>query len=202
MKHFGMIYRGFNMRLIEIRPACFFVAVAMACFCVAANANDIENCRWKDGRAMSAKDCDLFRKLKAEDDAKAAAYRQREAARLDVERHRVEQRKNDAAANVAKESDRAAQLRREHDEEKAQNAKLRDVAMKAQADEREARRRKCGKDFEALRIGMTLDRYEECTEAVDHVTQTVSQSGVTEVYRSTFYLIQARDGRIVSFTRR
>lgn len=76
------------------------------------------------------------------------------------------------------------------------------AAMKTQADEREARRRKCGKDFEALRIGMTLDRYEECTEAVDHVTQTVSQSGVTEVYRSTFYLIQARDGRIVSFTRR
>lgn len=76
------------------------------------------------------------------------------------------------------------------------------AAMQAQAEEREARRRKCGKDFEALRIGMTLDRYEECTEALDHVTQTVTQAGTTETYRSTFYLIQARDGRIVSYTRR
>lgn len=76
------------------------------------------------------------------------------------------------------------------------------AAHKMQDEERAARQRKCGKDFEALRIGMALDRYEECTEAVDYVTEKVSSAGAVEVYRGMFYYIEARDGRIVAFMRK
>lgn len=65
-----------------------------------------------------------------------------------------------------------------------------------------AKKQKCGKDFMALRVGMTLDRFEECHEALSYVTETVGKGGTVETYRSTFYLINANDGRIVSYTKR
>lgn len=76
-----------------------------------------------------------------------------------------------------------------------------EAALQIQRDEQAARKRKCGKDFEALRIGMTLDRYEECTEALAYVTETVSKTGVVKTYRSTFYLIHSADGKIVAYSR-
>ena len=65
-----------------------------------------------------------------------------------------------------------------------------------------ARQKKCGKDFRALRIGMSLERFEECHEALSYVTETVGKGGAVETYRATFYWIHAQDGRIVSYTRR
>lgn len=76
-----------------------------------------------------------------------------------------------------------------------------EAALQKQRDEQAARKRKCGKDFEALRIGMSLDRYEECTEALDYVTETVTKTGIVKTYRSTFYLIQSAGGKIISYTR-
>lgn len=60
----------------------------------------------------------------------------------------------------------------------------------------------CGKDYGELRVGMSLKRFEQCNEALIQETETVTKSGRTEVYRSTFYWIQARNGKIVSYTRR
>lgn len=71
-----------------------------------------------------------------------------------------------------------------------------------QREENAAQKRKCGKDFMALRVGMTLDRFEECHEALAYVTETVGKNGTVETYRSTFYLIDARGGKIVSYTKR
>lgn len=69
--------------------------------------------------------------------------------------------------------------------------------------EREAeQRRQCGADFGKLRIGMTLDRYEECTESLDLVSEKVTSAGTAELYRGMFYFIEARDGKIVGFKRR
>lgn len=70
-----------------------------------------------------------------------------------------------------------------------------------QRDEEAVVKKKCGKDFGKLRVGMTLDRYEECTEPVDFITETVSKSGVVETYRGMFWLIQVQNGKIVSYTR-
>lgn len=65
-----------------------------------------------------------------------------------------------------------------------------------------AMKRKCGKDYEQLRVGMTLDRFEECNGATSYVTETVGKGGVVETWQSTFYWIHVQSGRIVGYTRR
>jgi hypothetical protein len=65
-----------------------------------------------------------------------------------------------------------------------------------------AREKACGKDYRALRVGMTLARFEQCYEALSYETETVTKAGTTEIYHSTFYWIQARGGKIVGYTRR
>lgn len=71
-----------------------------------------------------------------------------------------------------------------------------------QREEDAAKKSKCGKDFMALRVGMTLDRFEECHEALSYVTETTDKNGLIETYRSTFYIIHFAKGRVVSYTRR
>lgn len=71
----------------------------------------------------------------------------------------------------------------------------------ADADE-VAKEKACGKDHGELRVGMSLKRFELCNEALIHETDTVSKGGREEIYRSTFYLIRAQNGRITSYTRR
>lgn len=69
--------------------------------------------------------------------------------------------------------------------------------------EDDARKKKaCGKDYGALRIGMTRTRVQQCYEALSFETETVTAAGTTEIWRSTFQWIQVRDGRVVGFTRR
>lgn len=65
-----------------------------------------------------------------------------------------------------------------------------------------AQARRCGKDFNAIRVGMNLKRFEQCSEALAYVTETVVGGVRVETWRSTIYFIHARDGRIIGYTRR
>lgn len=76
------------------------------------------------------------------------------------------------------------------------------TVQQVEREEEAAQKKKCGKDFGKLRVGMTLERYEECTDGVIFMTETVSKGAVVETYRSTFYYIHATNGRIVAYTRR
>lgn len=76
------------------------------------------------------------------------------------------------------------------------------TVQQVEREELAAKRKLCGKDFQAMRIGMTLARFEECTDGLVFETETVSKGGSVEIYRSTFHFIHAKDGRIVSYTRR
>lgn len=96
---------------------------------------------------------------------------------------------------------RAQQLEREYKEEQAVLNKRQQESFQEDAREESAQKRKCGKDYMTLRIGMKIQRVEECLGAV-YVTETTSKSGVTETYRTTFDLVQVKDGRVVSYTRR
>lgn len=73
-----------------------------------------------------------------------------------------------------------------------------------QIDREEAavQKKQCRKDYQALRIGMTLDRFEQCTDGLVYITDTVVKGAVVESYRSTFYFIYAKNGRIIAYTRR
>lgn len=60
----------------------------------------------------------------------------------------------------------------------------------------------CGKDHGALRVGMTIKRFEQCNEALTLEGETVTAAGVTQIYASTFHMIRARDGKIISYSSR
>lgn len=65
-----------------------------------------------------------------------------------------------------------------------------------------ALKRKCGKDAGQLRVGMTLERFEDCNGTASFVTDTVGKGGVVETWRATFYWLHVQNGRIVGYTRR
>lgn len=70
-----------------------------------------------------------------------------------------------------------------------------------QREEADAKKRKCGKDYMAIRIGMSIDRLEECNGAA-YVTETVSKGGVVETYRTVFDWVYVQNGRVVGYTKR
>lgn len=62
-------------------------------------------------------------------------------------------------------------------------------------------KRKCGKDYMTLRIGMTIERLEDCYGA-SYVTETVSKGGVVETYRTIFDWVYVQNGRVTGYTKR
>lgn len=77
------------------------------------------------------------------------------------------------------------------------------TAVPCKTDPFEAGKEKaCGKDYGELRVGMTIKRVEQCLEALSYETETVSASGRVDIYSSTFYVIRAQNGRVISYTRR
>lgn len=68
-------------------------------------------------------------------------------------------------------------------------------------DEESAQKRKCGKDYQRLRIGMKLTRLEDCVGAT-YETETVTEKGRVETYRTTFDWVHVKNGVVIGFTKR
>ena len=174
------------------------LAVALISSSAWASGEDLGNCLTRDGVRIEQNVCEILRKEKSVEDA----HQKRQAEYLDQSRHQQAERDAEKAKKQAivdaEDRKRVAELARQE----AENKRYRDQVARDEAKEESAKKRKCGKDFMALRVGMALDRFEECHEALSHVTDTVSKDGKVETYRSTFYLINAKDGRIVSYTKR
>lgn len=60
---------------------------------------------------------------------------------------------------------------------------------------------KCGKDYQRLRVGMKLSRLEDCVGAT-YETETVTEKGRIETYRTTFDWVHVKNGVVVGFTKR
>jgi hypothetical protein len=105
------------------------------------------------------------------------------------------------ACNAFAEETRAQQLEREFAEEQAALDIRQQAALKEQDKEEAAQKRKCGKDYGVLRIGMSIDRLQDCMGAV-YVTKTVRKDGVIETYRTMFDLVNVKDGKVISYTER
>lgn len=99
------------------------------------------------------------------------------------------------------EETRTQQLEREFAEEQAVLKKRQVAALKEQDQEEAAQKRKCGKDFGAIRVGMAIARLQECTGAA-YVTETVSKDGVVETYQTQFDIVDVKNGKVVSYTKR
>lgn len=171
-------------------------------FLSSALADSGQDCRWDDGRPMSKIDCDDLMATKSGDAADREKGRRltEDAHRLAAEREAA--RKADREAAQARAQEQAAIWRADHDRQEAESKAYREKMEREEARDQAAKKGKCGKDFMGIRVGMTLDRFELCHEAISFVTETTDKSGLIETYRSTFYFINARDGKIVSYTRR
>jgi len=160
--------------------------------------DDIENCRWRTGEPMTQKVCDQFR-AEAERDRQVA-----EQQRQSLEQQNQARAEREAQKQAEKErAEQDAKVRRaEMAQEEERNRRYREELAREEEREEAAMKRKCGKDYGQLRTGMTLDRYKECNGAPAYVTDTVGADGRIETWRSTFYWIRVKNGRIVSYTRR
>lgn len=184
------------MKKIAVLLICAAAAVGLA------QAHDLLNCRWKDGREMSQRDCDLFRRLAAED----AAAEQRARAHAEASRQRAEEdervRAEKKAAAKAQEDQRTAERQAKMAADEAEGKALRTRLDREDTAREAAVRKVCGKDYGSLRVGMALARYRQCNEDPSYVTQTVTQGRVMQTWRGTFNWLHIVDGVIVGYTER
>jgi hypothetical protein len=201
----------------------FFVLVTGSAF---ASGEDLVNCLHNNGNAMNPLDCELQRKIAAEDKAKEDVYqKQRDADEAASKRRRADY---DSGANLEtchwntgteigekfceklrkdqQEKERDAQHVRETAEAEIKRQKESDAIGRAfqleQARELAAQKRKCGKDYRTIRIGMTIERLDECTAGASYVNETVTQDGVIETYRTRSSYVNVKNGKIISYTMR
>lgn len=102
----------------------------------------------------------------------------------------------------ASAEDRAAekQLQREA-EQKAQNEAY-DKAEAAQALRQAATRKACGKDYMAPRIGMPIKRALQCLGEFRMISQVNRKDGILSTYVNEDAMLQAIDGKLVSWVER
>lgn len=189
----------------------FAATFASACLAEWTPADeDLENCMWRNGYPMSEKQCADIReevarfgyqpktqpskKIEMGAEELAALYKQREVDRIEYQAKKAQEQ----AAAEEKENKRIAEIARQE----AENKRNREQMARDEEKEEVVKKRKCGKDYMALRVGMTLERIDQCYEEPAYVTGTVSKGGVVETYRGAFYFIYVQNGRVVGYTRR
>lgn len=167
---------------------------------------DLDNCKWRNGWPMSEKQCAEFREEVAQEDLKPTKQMDDERAALNKQREEDWIKLNQAEqARKEQEKEHSKQIEHEwaenHAREEAENKHAREQQERKEAKEETALKRKCGKNYHTLRIGMTLDNLEQCVGAI-YITKTVSKGGVIETYRTSFDWVHVQNGRVISYTER
>lgn len=179
-----------------------------------ASDEDADSCVYYGQQVYDAHICDIARKEKANDDA----IKQRQADRSSganletcywntgtvIESNYCETMRKEQSEKVARkkeEDEHNAQLKREYDAEQASLNKNREAFHREQEREEADQKRKCGKDYQRLRIGMKISRLQECSGAT-YFTKTVSADGVVETYRAMFDWVFVKNGVVTGYTER
>jgi len=176
------------------------------------NYNDTVNCRWKDGRDMSEKDCEFFRKLKASDEAEEAAYQARSQARLNKQREDREAQEQIKAERLAadkKEREDRHELEKQKNQTLAQQWALDDAKRDKEERQQQAKqqalqadlKRRCGDDYLAPKIGMTATRLSECVPALKLYSQLNRADGVVSIYTGRGLMVHLLGGQVVAWSR-
>jgi flagellar biosynthesis GTPase FlhF len=188
----------------------FFVAVALTFLVASAvraqtNYHDTANCRWTDGRSMSEKDCEFFRKLKAADEAEEAAHQARSQARLNKQREERQAQEQARSARLAAEKKereerfalemekaKVLQQQREQDEKVRETEQDRQIAIL---------RTQCGSDLDRPAIGQTITRFQKCVGDVEQTGQINRKDGVVTTYEGSGYVVHVMGGKVVAWSR-
>jgi hypothetical protein len=168
--------------------------------------HDLVNCRYQNGSAMDQIDCQMVRKYfatEADKKARTDAAIAKELAALEGDRL-IRQ-----AAEDKRKADWAAMRERSDLEQSARRAAMEQQRVaedkaQATADRRAAtavdtQKTKCGADYKAPRIGMSIDRVSACVTTVKLKGQLNRADGVVSTYEGGNAYFHVMDGKIVSW---
>jgi hypothetical protein len=173
-----------------------------------ASGEDLENCRWKNGSAIDGNMCAMFRKNKAADDAAKQRQAEKEAENVCDFPIMVKGKLSYKTAPCPKGEFMATCSKESIDDKGWSSGEIipcppgqRKTIDQIHREEESVQKRKCGKDYMTIRIGMAIEQLEDCHGA-SYVTETVSASGVVETYRTVFDWVYVKNGRVIGYTKR
>lgn len=168
--------------------------------------HDLVNCRFNNGIPMPQDECEATRKYfsakeakKAEQDAylaKAnAAFEADQAVKLEEKKRKEAEWAADRAKRKAEDDARQAEYKRQSESEDRKYAEEERKATAVAA----ASKERCGNDYKAPRIGMSIDRVKECVTSVKMTGQLNRADGVVTTYEGGNAYFHVMDSRIVSW---
>lgn len=184
--------------------AAVLVGTLMAPVTSNAKGEDLVNCRWQTGSPIPSNVCAALRRYEVEDRAKKQEEEQQ------LQRAREEQEKIRESERIEKERRQRAdeEGRIKFQEEEAQRKAryqeyMREEAQyeKKVADQIKAKKERCGSDYGTPRIGMTIERAQECVGKFTLTSQLNRADGVVSTYRSGRIHVHVMNGKIGAWDR-
>jgi preprotein translocase subunit SecD len=171
-----------------------------------AGGEDLVNCLWPNGKPIDPRVCTSLRKTvveKAEQQAQWEAQRQADQAM-------IAKRQEEQAQLKAVADQKAMEDKKRWDEEQAakkaeldkyladqQRQEDREEARVRKIDE--ARRKACGDDYSNPRIGMTIQRAQQCVADFKLKGQINRADGVVSTYMAGHAYAHVMNGKIISW---
>lgn len=185
-----------------------FVAAASGITLASAAGDDLVNCRFKNGNTIAPKICDKLRELderdraiKARQEADLQAMRERDKARQEQERAKADERARVDAERMAEKLAKQDALDRKWRAEQEEADRRERADQRRIAAETKSRKDACGDDYGTPKIGMTIDRAQQCVGKFKLVSQLNRPDGVVSTYRTGSTVIHVMGGRIVAWDR-
>ena len=168
-----------------------------------ARGEDLVNCRFSDGQYIVPKLCDRLRQQDIEDRNHRAEQKEQLRQQQVVEDER-RRKTEEEAAERHKRWDLAEQERKKEqavrqEKSDAEYAKYeQDEARREKrvAEETKSKKERCGEDYGAPKIGMTIERAKDCVGNFKLISQLNRADGVVSTYRSGRIHISVMNGKI------
>ena len=178
-------------RLEKRSPLAPLVVVGLSISCAGHAEDDLVNCRYTStGLPIPPRICQAFREQDAQAAEKARAHAELEAVRDQAywdQKYRDQQvadqrRAAEAAESARIDAENAARQREREDEARKEEARA--VAEEKAAVERTRKlKAECGDDYGQIRVGMTIERVQQCTVKLTLQGQMNTAEGIVDIYQ-------------------
>ena len=156
---------------------------------------DLENCRWRNGTAISESNCAEFRaEVAREKAARTMQTQMMEQSRVERERAAAEEKRRQDDIEKNRQKRMAEEALRDQE-----NQRIREQEDRETAKQEAELKRKCGKDYLSPRIGMKLARAKLCIGDLALESQINRKDGIISTYNNGNMYIHVMDDRIVSW---
>lgn len=169
-----------------------------------ARGEDLVNCRWQNGMPLGQNVCASLRRAETEEREKKAREKEqlRQASEYEARRKEQEQAEKDRVLNIIRERDeQEAQIRTKEEAEYAKYKQEEARREQRSADQTKVKKERCGTDYGSPRIGMTIERAQDCVGNFKLVSQLNRVDGVVSTYRAGRIHLHVMNGKIGAWDR-